>query len=151
MTEPLRFRGTLQEEEDGPGVFLEVPADLRAHFGRARPPVVVTLGDHTYRSTPAVYGGRWYLAVSRSNRKAAGLEPGDEIDVTLTADDEPRTVSVPEDLRRALAQNPLAERRFEALSYSHRREYVEWVDSAKRAETRARRIARCLERIHESA
>ncbi len=64
MSEPLHFRAVLQQEEDGPGVYFEVPVDVRAHFRRARPPVLVTLREHTYRSTPAVYGGRWYRATS---------------------------------------------------------------------------------------
>ena len=149
MTKPLRFRATLQKEENGPGVFVEVPVDVRAHFGRARPPVLVSLGTHTYRSTPAVYGGRWYLVVSRSNREAAAVQPGDELEVTLAANDEPRTVSVPDDLRAALAANDAAAQAFEDLSYSHQREYVDWIEEAKRAPTRDRRVARCVERVRE--
>jgi hypothetical protein len=67
-----------------------MPIDVRAHFGRARPPVLVTVRGHTWRSTPAVYGGRTYLAVSRTNREAAGVRAGEELEVTLAADEEPR-------------------------------------------------------------
>jgi hypothetical protein len=149
VVEPLRFRALLQQEEDGPGVFFEVPADVRGHFGRARPPVLVTLGGHTWRSTPAVYGGRTYLVVSRANREAAGVRPGEEHAVTLAADDEPRSVPVPDDLRAALDHDPVAAQRFDAMSFSHRREYVDWVEDAKRPETRERRITRTVERVRE--
>jgi hypothetical protein len=149
VSEPLRFTARLHQEEDGPGVFFEVPADLRAHFGRARPPVLVTLRAHTWRSTPAVYGGRTYLVVSRANREAAGVEPGEELEVTLNADEAPRTVAVPDDLAAALADDPVAAERFAAMSFSHRREYVDWIAEAKRPDTRARRIARTLERVRE--
>lgn len=149
MTQPLRFHAVLQQEKDGPGIFFEPPVDVRAHFGCARPPVLVTLREHTYRSTPAVYGGRTYIVVSRANREAAGVQPGEELDVTLTEDDEPRTISVPEDLRAALAADAAARHGFEALSYSHQRDYVDWIEDAKRAQTRERRVARCVERARE--
>lgn len=139
----------LQQEEDGPGVFFELPVDVRAHFGRARPPVLVTVREHTYRSTPAVYGGRTYLVVSRANREAAGVEPGDELEVTLTADDQPRTVDIPADLKAALDGDAEAAGAFDRLSYSHQREYVDWIEEAKRPETRTRRIAGCLDRVRE--
>jgi len=146
VPEPARFTAVLQREEGGPGVFFEVPLDVRAHFGRARPPVLVTLRGHTYRSTPAVYGGRWYLVVSRANREAAGVEAGDEVEVTLTLDEAPREVEVPDDLAAALAAASDAAAGWAGLSFSHRREYVEWIAEAKRPATRERRIGRTVER-----
>jgi uncharacterized protein YdeI (YjbR/CyaY-like superfamily) len=95
----------------------------------------------------AVYGGEYYLPVKRENREAAGVEAGDEVEVELAPDTEPRTVEVPDDLRRALEAEPDAAARFDAMAYTHRREYVEWVTEAKRPETRERRIAAALERI----
>ncbi len=58
-------------------------------------------------------------------------------------------MSVPADLRAALAADAAAAQGFEALSYSHQREYVDWIEEAKRAPTRARRVARCVERVRE--
>jgi uncharacterized protein YdeI (YjbR/CyaY-like superfamily) len=60
-----------------------------------------------------------------------------------------RTVRVPADLRAALAEDADAKAAFAKLSYTHRREYVEWVEEAKRPETRARRIAATVERVRE--
>ena len=144
---PERFDTTLQVE-GRTATFFEVPLDVPAVFGRARPPVRVTIGDHTYRSTIAVYGGRYFLPLNRQNRVAAGVAAGERVTVQLEADLEERTVEVPDDLRAALDGDDEARSAFEALSYSHRKEYAAWIVEAKRDETRRRRIAKTLERLH---
>ena len=143
---PERFDTTLQVE-GRTATFFEVPLDVPAIFGRARPPVRVTIGDHTYRSTIAVYGGRYFLPLNRQNREAAGVAAGERVSVELEADLEERTVEVPEDLRAALDGDNEARSAFESLSYSHRKEYADWIVEAKRDETRRRRIAKTLERL----
>ncbi len=127
----------------------EVPLDVRAVFGRARPPVLVTINGHTYRSTIAVYGDRYYLPLNRKNRAAAGVAAGDTIEVALEEDTAPREVEVPEDLSAALDGDTQAKTAFDSMSYSHRNEYVEWIEEAKRPETRRRRIAGAVEKLRE--
>lgn len=58
-------------------------------------------------------------------------------------------VEVPDDLAAALARNAKARKAFDAFSPSHRREYVEWITEARRAETRAKRLATTLEWLAE--
>jgi hypothetical protein len=144
MTE--RFEAVI-EVEGKTATYFEVPLDVPAVFGRARPPVCVTIGGHTYRSTIAPYGGSYMLPLNRANRAAAGVAAGDTVTVKLELDDEPRTVEVPDDLRAVLAGDEEAAAAFERLSYTHRREYVEWITEAKREETRARRLAKTLDRL----
>jgi Bacteriocin-protection, YdeI or OmpD-Associated/Domain of unknown function (DUF1905) len=130
---------------DGPGVFVEVPADVVTALGAGRrPPVVVEINGHRHRSTPAVYGGRFYLPLRKEVRQAAGIEPGQTVTVTLDLDREPREVGVPDDLAAALRDDPTVEAAFAALSFTHRREYVEWVESAKRDDSRRKRIERTV-------
>lgn len=124
-----------------------MPLDVPAIFGRARPPVRVTIGGHTYRSTVAVYGGRYFVPLNRRNREAAGVAAGEEVTVELEADADERTVELPEELRAALDGDEAARAAFESLSYSHRKEYADWVAEAKRDETRQRRLAKTLERL----
>ena len=81
------------------------------------------------------------LPVSAEIRQAAGVKGGDTVDAVLELDTEPRTVEVPEDLSAALALRPGARERFDALSFSVRKEFVRQVESAKAPETRQRRIA----------
>ena len=145
-----RFTTRLRRPEGtGTATFIEVPLDVPALFGHKRAPLEVTINGHTYRTTVAVYGGEYFLPVNRENREAAGVEAGDEVEVALALDTEPRTVEVPDDLRRALDADPEAAARFDAMAFTHRKEYVEWVTGAKREETRERRVAAAVERIGE--
>ncbi|GAA5042152.1 YdeI/OmpD-associated family protein [Nocardia callitridis] len=125
-----------------------VPDDVVAALGRGKkPPVRVTLGAHTYRSTVAMYGGVFMLPLSADNRTSAGVRAGDTVTVTLELDTEERTVEVPGDLAEALADNPAAKERFDKLSFSKRRQHVTSVESAKQAETRQRRVRKVIEEL----
>jgi hypothetical protein len=127
-----------------------VPFDLKEAFGRARPPVKVTIRGHTWRTTPGVYDGVGHVVVNRAVKTATGVDAGDRVRVAMALDTEPRTVRVPADLRAALAEDVVAKAAFAAMSFTHRREYVEWVEEAKRPETRARRVAATVERVRAS-
>jgi uncharacterized protein YdeI (YjbR/CyaY-like superfamily) len=70
---------------------------------------------------------------------------------TLERDDRPREVALPDDLAAALADDEAAAAGYERLAFSHRREYTEWIEGAKKPETRARRVTRTLERLRASA
>jgi uncharacterized protein YdeI (YjbR/CyaY-like superfamily) len=130
--------------------FFHVPPEVMEALGpRKRVPVRVTVNGFTYRSTVAPMGGNFLLPLNRENRAGAGVAAGDVVEVALERDDAPRVVEVPDDLAEALAADDAGRAAFAGLSYSHRREYVEWVTSAKRAETRSRRVVQALERLRE--
>jgi Bacteriocin-protection, YdeI or OmpD-Associated/Domain of unknown function (DUF1905) len=120
---------------------LRVPVDLKELYGRARPPLRVTIRGHTWRTTPGVHGGVAWIGLNKDVRAAAGVDAGDRVRVTMELDAAPRVVDVPDDLSSALARDPEAHAAFDKLSFTHRREYVQWVEEAKRPETRTRRIA----------
>ena len=126
-----------------------IPFDLKEAFGRARPPVTVTIRGYTWRTTPGIYDGVGYVVVNRDAKEATGVDAPDRVQVTIELDMAPRAVRVPGDLLEALRGDPEADATFGKLSFTHRREYVEWVEQAKRPETRERRIAGTLERLHE--
>lgn len=119
---------------------IPVPVDCRATFGKARPPVIVELGEHRYRSTVAVMRGEVFVPFRASHRAAAGVAPGDAVEVTLTLDTASRTVELPGDLAAALDAAGARER-WDRLSFSHQREWVEAIEGARKHDTRARRIA----------
>lgn len=137
------FTTTLLQAEGLNATGISVPpAVIEALGGKKKPPVKVTLnGSYTYRSTVAAYGEVFMLPVAAEHRSAAGLKAGDQIEVTLELDTEPRTVEVPDDLAAALVEQPGAREAFDALAYSKRKEFVRQVEEAKAAETRQRRIA----------
>ena len=124
-----------------------IPFDLKEAFGRARPPVKVTIRGYTWRTTPGVYDGVGYVVVNRAAKDATGVDAPDRVQVTMDLDSAPRIVRMPGDLLKALRSDPAADAAFARLSFTHRREYVEWIEEAKRAETRARRIEGTLERV----
>ena len=140
-----RFTVELERVQKTATMF-RVPFDLREAFGRARPPVRVTIRGYTWRTTPGVYDGVGHVVVNRAAKEATGVDAPDRVRVTMELDAEPRTVRLPADLRAALRKDSAVEDAFGELSYSHRREVVEWIDEAKRPETRARRIAAAVER-----
>lgn len=142
-----RFETVLQADEGTTGTYIEVPLDVRAVFGRARPPVRGTLNGYAFRSHVAPYGSGFYLPVNRALREGAGVAAGQTVVVELELDDELRTVETPADLAAALDAEPELRAAFERLSFTHRREYVEWIAEAKRDATRQKRIAGTLDRL----
>lgn len=142
-----RFQ-TRVEPHGKTATFFHVPAEVMEALGPTkRIPVEVTVNGYRYRSTVAPMGGAFLLPLNRENRAGAGVTAGDTVEVTLERDDSPRVVDVPDDLAAALATDEAARDAFESLSYTHRREYAEWITDAKRPATRARRVAQAAERL----
>jgi hypothetical protein len=131
------YKTTIYRE--GSMCFIPVPFDPKAVFGKVRAPVKVTLNGYTYRSTISAMGGTVCIPLRRSNREAAGLEGGETLRVTLDLDTDVREVKPPVDLAKAL-EAAGAWDRWQALSFTHRREHVEALEGAKKPETRARRL-----------
>ena len=126
-----------------------VPEDVVAALGSGnRPPVTVTVGGHSYRTTVARMGGRFLVPLSAENRTAAGVAAGDQVEVDIVLDGGPREVAVPGDHAAALAQDDAAQATFDGLSFTHRKEWVRWIEEAKKPETRATRLARTVESLH---
>lgn len=140
----MKFRAVI-ELNGKTATGFEVPTDVVDALGAGkRPPVRVTINGFTYRSTVAVMGGRYLVGVSAENRAGTGVSAGDEVDVDLALDDQPRQLTIPADLQQALDANPAARTRFEKLSYSAQQRHVLPLEAAKTAETRQRRINRTL-------
>ena len=146
----VTFNTTLLQAEGKNATGISVPADVIAALGKGKkPPVKVSLNGYSYRTTIAAYGDVFMLPVSQQHREAAGVKAGDDLEVVLELDLEPRTVDVPDDLAAALAQKPGAAATFGALSYTRRKEFVRQVEEAKTQETRTRRIAGIVSKVGE--
>ena len=142
---------TIAQPNPGGVLLVEIPEAVVKQLGAGkRVPVRVTLNGAKYRSTIAVYGGRYYLPARKEVRDAANLVVGGRAKVSLEVDTAPRTVVVPADLARALSAAKLRAD-FDAFSFSRRREFVEWIASAKRAETRSARIPKILAQVRAKA
>ena len=106
----MRFRGTVKlAGKTATGI--QVPPEVVAELGSGkRPPVRVSINGHTYRSSVAPIGGAFMLPVSAEQRAATGVAAGDEVDIDIEVDTQPREVSVPQDLGDALDGDPQAGR-----------------------------------------
>jgi bifunctional DNA-binding transcriptional regulator/antitoxin component of YhaV-PrlF toxin-antitoxin module len=142
----LRFSAPM-EEANGAGRWVEVPPEVAAAFPGKLAPVRALVNGHEYRSRLSVYGGRSYLGLRADIRREAGIEIGDILDIELALDDEPRIVEEPAEFAAALAGSTEARRRYDALSFTHRKECARWVGEAKRQETRDRRAAKSIEML----
>jgi hypothetical protein len=143
----VTFSTTLLQAESKNATGISVPPDLVAALGSGkRPAVKVHVGTYMYRSTVAPYGDVFMVSLSAEHRAKAGVQAGDTLEVTLELDTEPRTVTLPDDLLSALSTHNLIDV-FEQLAPSKRKEAVRQVESAKAADTRARRIANIVAQL----
>ncbi len=145
----MRFRAEI-ETNGKTATGIEVPPEVVEELASGKKPKVqVTLAGYTYRSSIGSMGGRSLIPVSVDVRKQAGVAAGDVVEVEVELDTAPREVTVPPDLAEALAVEPTANTFFAGLSYSQQRWFVEGIESAKKPETRARRVTAAVERLRE--
>ncbi|MEI6477763.1 MAG: YdeI/OmpD-associated family protein [bacterium] len=141
----VTFTTTVREARPGVTGF-KIPAEIIATLSdMKRPPVKVTVNGYTYQNTVGVYGEDFLLSLSKEHREAAGVEAGQDVELTLELDLAPRTVEVPEDLKAALGEKGME--KFEKLAPSHKKEWVRSINEAKAEETRKRRIEKAVEAL----
>jgi Bacteriocin-protection, YdeI or OmpD-Associated/Domain of unknown function (DUF1905) len=144
----MKFRAYVEPPEPMRG--LEVPPEVVEALGGAkRPAVTITINGHTWKSRVAIMRGRYLLGLSNANRKAAGVVTGDEVEVEVEVDAEPRVLVEPPDFARALDADPVARTAYNRLSNTRKREHVLAIESAKKDETRIRRIEKALATLRD--
>jgi hypothetical protein len=144
------FRTRLRGEGKTATGFEVPPEVVEALGGGKRPPVTVTInGGYTYRSTVFPYTEAFMLPLAAEHRVPAGVQAGDEIEVTLELDTAPREVEVPPELAAALDEDPQAKAFFESLSYSNKRVFTLSVDGTNNPETKARRVEKAIALMRE--
>lgn len=151
MGEKHRFRGVI-EAARGPGaaVILVAPEVTTALGGLKQMRVVGSLNGVAFQSSTYPWKGTgMYLGLYKATREAAGVAVGDEVEIEVARDDRPRVLQLARDLEKALAAEPELRARFDALSFSRRRELADPVAEAVRPETRAARVEKALARLRE--
>jgi hypothetical protein len=145
MADEIEFDATVEKASDSAACGIRVEtADVVRWFGRkSRVPVVATINGYTYRSSLSPMGGCHMLPVAAPVRAGAHIAAGNRISLALREDTEERTIDVPGDLAKALAAAKLREA-FDAMAFTHRKEWVGAVQDAKRPETRSKRLADCV-------
>ena len=149
MNKRVTFRAPI-ERGIGGGAFVVVPFDVEAAFGAKRIKVKALIDGQPYRGSLVRMGGPGHiLGVLKEIQARIGKSIGDEVEVVVEEDVEPRLVEAPADLKAALAADPAARQAYDRLSYTHQREYVRWIDEAKREPTRRERIDRTVDRLRQ--
>ena len=143
----MRLTTTLQKRGPAAAVVLDDEQVKRIGEGAKRFPVVATMNGYTWRTTVMRMGGEFLVGLNKEVRAGAGAEAGDSVEVAIELDTAPREVEIPEALASALANAPEALTAFEALSFTHRKEYARAIEDAKKPETRDRRVAQTIEKL----
>jgi hypothetical protein len=118
--------------------YFTLPFDTRDVWGKAKVPVKVTINGYTWRSTVGNRGGQQYIVVNAEARRNAGVRAGDAVTITLEPDTEKREIEIPMALHRALGKK--LTQKLDALSFTHKKEFIVWYSGAKMEDTRARRV-----------
>jgi hypothetical protein len=142
-----QFKGRLTSR--GPGgawTFLEIPFSVEKEFGsKARIAVAGTMNGFAFRNSLMPNGdGTHSMMVSKALLAGAKAAAGELVSVALDVDRSERVLTVPPELESVLSKNKEAALAFKSLSYSHRKEFAEWVGSAKREETRLARAEKAI-------
>ncbi|MEO5925261.1 MAG: YdeI/OmpD-associated family protein [Bryobacteraceae bacterium] len=149
MSQQHTFKAVIQEGRGG-GAFAEVPFDVEEVFGEKRPQVKATMEGESFVWRLIKMGGPHHIVgVPKGIRVKAGKNIGDTIEITVEADNSRPEVVVPTDLEAAFVGEDEAKEFFDGMAYTHRKEYVRWIESAKREETRVRRVEKAILMLKE--
>lgn len=147
MNKKQTFRATIQNAGGG-GAFVEVPFDVEEKLGSKRPKIKALIEGVPYRGLLVRMGGpNHMLIILKGIREQVGKTFGDEVTITVEPDTEPRLIEIPKDLMKELKKDKEAKASFDKLSYTHQKEYVRWVEEAKKEETRQNRIVKTIEML----
>jgi len=147
MNNKQTFKATIQNAGGG-GAFVEIPFDVEKEFGSKRPKVKAMIEGVSYRGTLVRMGSEHHmLIILKGIREQLGKTFDDEIKVTVEADAEARVVEIPKDLLKEFKKDKQAKVIFDKLSYTHQKEYVRWIEDAKKDETRQTRIIKTIEML----
>jgi hypothetical protein len=147
--EAVTFSATLfRPEGAGTATFVRIPDNVMRVFAtRARVPVAGTVNGFAFRGSLMPMGGAHLLCVNAQMRAGAKTQAGQTATIVLARDTAPRAVEVPDDLAQRFKRAARAGRLFAGLSYTHQKEYVEWITGAKKAETRKSRLDKTIEML----
>ncbi len=143
-----RFAAVL-EDAGGGGMYIPFPYDAKKEFGKGRVPIECTIDGEPYRGTMIKYGTPYHvIIVLKAIREKIKKGAGDTVKVWLKEDSGVRTVELPDDFKKLLKKHKL-ETTFDKMSYSHKKEWMLWINDAKKEETRLRRMEKTMEKLKE--
>jgi uncharacterized protein YdeI (YjbR/CyaY-like superfamily) len=152
MPETVRFRSRIEAARAGTatggGAAAKIPEELvKALGGLKQMRMDAKLNGVAFKTSTMPYRGGFYVGVHKAVREQAGVGFGDEVDIELTRDDSPRVLELAPELDAALGTDPELRARFDALSFTRRKELSESIRTAVKPETRAARLEKVLAQL----
>lgn len=144
---PITFKAQIKQHQSKNAAFVEFPYSVEELFGTKGQVKIKATFDNLveYRGSLAKMGGACHrLGLTQSVRKVLNKTFGDWVEVSLIKDTQERIVEIPDDVLKLFNENPEAKSLYDALSYTHRKEFIRWITSAKKPETRERRKAQLI-------
>lgn len=144
------FEAEILDAETGiDAAYVKIPFDVEKIFGSKRPKIKAVFDGKTeYRGLLVRMQTPFHMLLLRKDVRAKiGKNVGDVIEVSVELDTLPREVVVPAELQQLLDNEPETGQFFEKLSFTHRKEYVNYLNEAKKAETRTKRLAKIVEML----
>lgn len=146
----IEFSATILNPGGG-GAYVEFPFDTEEHFGtKGRVPIKATFDGEPYKGSMVRMGTEKHIIIIlKKIREKIGKQADDTVQVKVELDDEPRIITLPDDVKKQLDEFPKAAEMFNKLSYSHQKEYVDWINESKKEETRWNRTDKMIQKLLE--
>jgi hypothetical protein len=142
---PFEFRVKLEGDSKSDAAAVRPPFDVPTIFGtKARVPVRGTVNGFAFRTSLCNMGDGHFFVVNKEMREGGKCKAGDVVDIMIERDKEERVVEVPASLKKIIATNKTAQKTWDSLSYTHRKEWVRAIEGAKKDETRQSRIEKMM-------
>lgn len=143
-----KFEGVLKKHPNLDSAYVEIPFDVEKEYGKKRVKIRATIDGQEYRGSLVRMGMPCYwLGVTQDMRRKIGKEPGAEVSVTIEEDKEERKIAIPAELQEHFTKDTAAFDFFKSLSFTNQKEYILWITTAKRPETRLERITRTIDKL----
>ncbi|HDK7137423.1 TPA: DUF1905 domain-containing protein [Clostridium botulinum] len=142
------FEAEIKKIEGKDATYVEIPFDVEKEFAAKRVKVLVKFENEEYRGSIVNMGLSCYIiGITKEIRNKIDRTYGDTIKVELQKDEEERIVIVPEEFKVKLSNNKIANDFYESLSYSQKRKYIQWITSAKKEETKVKRMKEAIVKL----
>ncbi|HCL4437941.1 TPA: DUF1905 domain-containing protein [Clostridium botulinum] len=142
------FEAEIKKIEGKDATYVEIPFDVEKEFAAKRVKVLVKLENEEYRGSIVNMGLSCYIiGITKEIRNKIDRTYGDTIKVELQKDEEERIVIVPEEFKVKLSNNKIANDFYESLSYSQKHKYIQWITSAKKEETKVKRMKEAIVKL----
>ncbi|MDO5292947.1 MAG: YdeI/OmpD-associated family protein [bacterium] len=143
-----QFEAIIKQKEGMDASYIEIPFDVEQVYGSKRVKVKATFDGHPYRGSIVRMGLPCYMiGITKEVRNAIGKTFGDTIKVTIEKDEEERVLEVPSELEQVFREEEEMKSFWETLSFSVKKKYCASILTAKKEETRQKRIETAIEKL----